>query len=98
MRSPNGRTRLPPRPTPAQDPRFATDAELEGERATLLDYLRAYRLSRFGTESRPVAFGELLQKLRHAARAEVVEAHPARHDRDAGHLVVHLTAALLELG
>src|SRR5262252_1670708 len=30
---------------PAQDPRFATGAELEGERATLLDYLRAYRLA-----------------------------------------------------
>jgi uncharacterized damage-inducible protein DinB len=29
----------------AQDPRFAADAELEGERATLLDYLRAYRLT-----------------------------------------------------
>ena len=29
---------------PAQDPRFATGTELEGERATLLDYLRAYRL------------------------------------------------------
>ena len=53
---------------------------------------------RFDTESRPVAFGELLQKLRHATRAEVVEAHPARHDRDAGHLAVHLTAVLLELG
>ena len=29
----------------ANDPRFATGAELEGERATLLDYLRAYRLT-----------------------------------------------------
>jgi uncharacterized damage-inducible protein DinB len=29
----------------AQDPRFETGAELEGERATLLDYLRAYRLT-----------------------------------------------------
>jgi len=29
----------------AQDPRFAAGAELEGERATLLDYLRAYRLA-----------------------------------------------------
>ena len=28
---------------PAKDPRFAAGAELEGERATLLDYLRAYR-------------------------------------------------------
>ena len=27
---------------PAQDPRFAAGAELEGERATLLDYLRGY--------------------------------------------------------
>ena len=30
---------------PAQDPRFAAGAELEGERATLPDYLRAYRLA-----------------------------------------------------
>ena len=29
----------------AQDPRYAAGAELEGERATLLDYLRAYRLT-----------------------------------------------------
>jgi uncharacterized damage-inducible protein DinB len=29
----------------ARDPRFAGGAELEGERATLLDYLRAYRLT-----------------------------------------------------
>jgi uncharacterized damage-inducible protein DinB len=29
----------------AQDPRFAVGQELEGERATLLDYLRAYRLT-----------------------------------------------------
>jgi uncharacterized damage-inducible protein DinB len=29
----------------AQDPRFAAGAELVGERATLLDYLRAYRLT-----------------------------------------------------
>jgi uncharacterized damage-inducible protein DinB len=29
----------------AQDPRFAAGAELEGERATLLDYLRAHRLT-----------------------------------------------------
>ena len=28
-----------------QDPRFPAGAELEGERATLLDYLRAYRLT-----------------------------------------------------
>jgi uncharacterized damage-inducible protein DinB len=27
------------------DPRFTTESELEGERATLLDYLRAYRLT-----------------------------------------------------
>jgi uncharacterized damage-inducible protein DinB len=30
---------------PAQDPRFAEGKDLEGERATLLDYLRAYRLA-----------------------------------------------------
>jgi len=29
----------------AQDPRFAAGPDLEGERATLLDYLRAYRLA-----------------------------------------------------
>jgi uncharacterized damage-inducible protein DinB len=29
----------------AQDPRFTAGAELEGERATLLDYLRGYRLT-----------------------------------------------------
>jgi uncharacterized damage-inducible protein DinB len=29
----------------AQDPRFAAEAEPEGEQATLLDYLRAYRLT-----------------------------------------------------
>jgi len=29
----------------AQDPRFADPAELEGERATLLDYLRCHRLT-----------------------------------------------------
>ena len=30
---------------PARDPRFATTGELHGERATLLDYLRSYRLA-----------------------------------------------------
>jgi uncharacterized damage-inducible protein DinB len=30
---------------PAQDPRFAAGPELVGERATLLDYLRAYRIA-----------------------------------------------------
>jgi hypothetical protein len=30
---------------PAQDPRFAAGTELDGERATLLDCLRAYRLA-----------------------------------------------------
>ena len=30
---------------PAQDPRFTEGQDLEGERATLLDYLRAYRLA-----------------------------------------------------
>jgi hypothetical protein len=30
---------------PAQDPRFAAGAEVEGEGATLLDYLRAHRLT-----------------------------------------------------
>ncbi len=29
----------------AVDPRFAAGTDLEGERATLLDYLRAYRLT-----------------------------------------------------
>ena len=36
---------------PAQDPRFAAGAELEGERTTLLDYLRAYRLALARTAS-----------------------------------------------
>ena len=30
---------------PAKDPRFAGGTDVEGERATLLDYLRAYRLA-----------------------------------------------------
>lgn len=30
---------------PAEDPRFAEGQDLEGERATLLDYLRAYRMA-----------------------------------------------------
>jgi uncharacterized damage-inducible protein DinB len=30
---------------PARDPRFAEGQDLEGERATLLDYLRAYRVA-----------------------------------------------------
>ncbi len=36
---------------PAQDPRFAAGTELEGERATLLDYLRAYRPSHFSSSA-----------------------------------------------
>ena len=30
---------------PGQDPRFATNTELSGERATILEYLRGYRLA-----------------------------------------------------
>src|SRR5437879_5031793 len=66
---------------PAQDPRFAAGAELEGERATLLDYLRAYRLAlelkcagldaeQLARRSVPPSTMSLLGLIRHMADVE----------------------------
>ena len=66
---------------PAQDPRFATGADLEGERATLLDYLRAYRLAlelkcadldaeQLARRSVPPSTMSLLGLIRHMADVE----------------------------
>src|ERR1700684_791246 len=66
---------------PAQDPRFAAGAELEGERATLLDYLRAYRLAlelkcagldaaQLDRRSVPPSTMSLLALIRHMADVE----------------------------
>jgi uncharacterized damage-inducible protein DinB len=66
---------------PAQDPRFATSAELEGERATLLDYLSAYRLTmemkcegldpaQLARRSVPPSTMSLLGLIRHMADVE----------------------------
>jgi hypothetical protein len=66
---------------PAKDPRFAAGAELEGERATLLDYLRAYRLaiemkcadldaSQLARRSVPPSTMSLLGLVRHLADVE----------------------------
>jgi len=65
---------------PAQDPRFA-GPELEGERATLLDYLRAYRLAlelkcdgldaeQLARRSVPPSTMSLLGLIRHMADVE----------------------------
>ncbi len=65
----------------AQDPRFAAGAELEGERATLLDYLRAYRLTmemkcadlnaaQLARQSVPPSTMSLLGLVRHMADVE----------------------------
>jgi uncharacterized damage-inducible protein DinB len=65
----------------AQDPRFANGAELEGERATLLDYLRAYRLllemkcadldaAQLARRSVPPSTMSLLGLIRHMADVE----------------------------
>jgi uncharacterized damage-inducible protein DinB len=65
----------------AQDPRFANGAELEGERATLLDYLRAYRLllemkcadldaAQLARRSVPPSTMSLLGLVRHMADVE----------------------------
>ena len=65
----------------AQDPRFAAGAELEGERATLLDYLRAYRLTlemkcadldaaQLARRSVPPSTMSLLGLIRHMADVE----------------------------
>jgi uncharacterized damage-inducible protein DinB len=66
---------------PAQDPRFAEGQDLEGERATLLDYLRAYRLalelkcadldaSQLARRSVPPSTMSLLGLVRHMADVE----------------------------
>jgi hypothetical protein len=66
---------------PAKDPRFAAGAELEGERATLLDYLRAYRLAielkcadldaaQLARRSVPPSTMSLLGLIRHMADVE----------------------------
>jgi uncharacterized damage-inducible protein DinB len=66
---------------PAQDPRFVAGAELEGERATLLDYLRAYRLAlelkcadldaeQLARRSVPPSTMSLLGLIRHMADVE----------------------------
>ena len=66
---------------PAQDPRFAAGAELEGERATLLDYLRACRLAlelkcdgldaeQLARRSVPPSTMSLLGLIRHMADVE----------------------------
>jgi len=66
---------------PAQDPRFASQEELHGERATLLDYLRAYRLAlemkcdgldaeQLARRSVPPSTMSLLGLIRHMADVE----------------------------
>ena len=65
----------------AQDPRFAAGATLDGERATLLDYLRAYRLTmemkcadldagQLARRSVPPSTMSLLGLIRHMADVE----------------------------
>ena len=65
----------------AQDPRFANGAELEGERATLIDYLGGYRLTlemkcadldaaQFARRSVPPSTMSLLGLIRHMADVE----------------------------
>jgi uncharacterized damage-inducible protein DinB len=65
----------------ALDPRFEAGAELEGERATLLDYLRAYRLTmemkcadldaaQLASRSVPPSTMSLLGLIRHMADVE----------------------------
>jgi uncharacterized damage-inducible protein DinB len=66
---------------PAQDPRFAEGQDLEGERATLLDYLRAHRLAlelkcadldaaQLARRSVPPSTMSLLGLVRHVADVE----------------------------
>jgi len=66
---------------PAADPRFAAPGELHGERETLLDYLRAYRLSlemkcdgldaeQLASRSVPPSTMSLLGLVRHMADVE----------------------------
>src|SRR5262245_65951296 len=63
------------------DPRFATGTEIEGERATILDYLRAYRLTlemkcadldaaQLARRSVPPSTMSLLGLIRHMADVE----------------------------
>ena len=63
------------------DPRFSASAELEGERATLLDYLRGYRLTmemkcadldagQLASRSVPPSTMSLLGLIRHMAEVE----------------------------
>jgi uncharacterized damage-inducible protein DinB len=65
----------------AQDPRYATGTQLEGERATLLDYLRVYRLTmemkcadldaaQLASRSVPPSTMSLLGLIRHMADVE----------------------------
>ena len=65
----------------AQDPRYATGTQLEGERATLLDYLRVYRLTmemkcadldvaQLASRSAPPSTMSLLGLIRHMADVE----------------------------
>jgi uncharacterized damage-inducible protein DinB len=65
----------------AQDPRYATGTEPEGERATLLDYLRTYRLTmemkcadldavQLASRSVPPSTMSLLGLIRHMADVE----------------------------
>ena len=65
----------------AQDPRFAAGQDLEGERATLLDYLRGYRLTlemkcadlgaaQLASRSVPPSTMSLLGLVRHMADVE----------------------------
>jgi uncharacterized damage-inducible protein DinB len=65
----------------AEDPRYAADAELQGERATMLDYLRAYRLTmemkcdgldaaQLASRSVPPSTMSLLGLVRHMADVE----------------------------
>ena len=65
----------------AQDPRFATGTDLEGERETILDYLRAYRLAlelkcdgldaeQLACRSVPPSTMSLLGLIRHMADVE----------------------------
>lgn len=66
---------------PEQDPRFQPDAELHGERETLLDYLRAYRMTmemkcsdldpeQLARRSAPPSTMSLLGMVRHMADVE----------------------------
>ena len=80
---------------PAQDPRFAAGTELEGERATLLDYLRAYRLAlelkcggldaeQLARRSVPPSTMSLLGLIRHMATSSLGPAGAARTARQPG--------------